>query len=244
VAPEAEEAPISVEQGLARELGLALGDAVDFDVQGTPVKARVASLREVEWRRLEPNFFIVFPAGVLEAAPRFHVAAVKAATPADSARIQRAVVEQCPNVSAIDLSLVMQTVDGILGKVEAVVRLLALVTGGTGLLVLAGAMLAGRHQRQREGALLRTLGGTRWQLSVAQGTEHAVVGVLAALLGCALAAAANAVLANRVFRLSPAWPWETMVGAVFVAGALTLLVGWLANRGASKQTPLEVLRGE
>ena len=79
--------PVSVESSLAKDLQLQLNDALVFDVQGVPVNAYVGSLREVEWQRMQPNFFIVFPAGVLEPAPKTFVAAVHAASPAESARL-------------------------------------------------------------------------------------------------------------------------------------------------------------
>ena len=73
-------------------------------VQGVPMRTKVGSVRAVEWRRLEPNFFVVFPEGVLESAPKFYVAAVRAADAAHSARVQRAVVAAFPNITAIDLA--------------------------------------------------------------------------------------------------------------------------------------------
>ncbi len=123
-------------------------------------------------------------------------------------------------------------------------RILALVTGGTGLLVLAGAMLSGRYQRLRETVLLRTLGSSRRQLLLIQATEYTILGVLSALLGCGLAAIANALLATYVFKLSPAWPWATLPVAIGLTGGLTLLIGWIANRGLASQSPLAILREE
>ena len=50
-----------------------VGDELVFDVQGVPIKTRIASLREIDWKRFQTNFFVVFPAGVLETAPTFNV---------------------------------------------------------------------------------------------------------------------------------------------------------------------------
>ena len=183
LAPGMAVAPISVEKGLADDLQLKLGDEVDWDVQGLVIRTRVASLRAVEWRRLEPNFFVVFPEGVLEAAPKFYVAAVRAAGPTGSANLQRAVVKAFPNVTAIDLALVLATLDGIFSKVTFVIDFMALFTVVTGMIVLVGAVFNGRHQRRRETVLLRTLGATRRQLARIQLVEYAVLGALAALVG-------------------------------------------------------------
>jgi len=244
VAPSTQIVPVSVEQGLADEMRLKLGDEIDWDVQGVTIRSRVASLRAVEWRRLEPNFFVVFPEGVLENAPKFYVAAARAQTGAASAALQRAVVRDFPNVTAIDLALVLATVDGVLAKVSFVIEFMALFTLATGLLVLACAVINGRYQRRLETVLLRTLGATRSQVARIQLVEYAVLGGLAASVGALLALVASGLLAHFVFQTSPAAPPLALVLSVAVVSGLTLLVGRLADRGLLEQPPLEVLRAE
>jgi putative ABC transport system permease protein len=244
VEPGVEEVPISMEVGLVRDLQLKLGDKMEFDVQGVPLKARLTSIREVEWRRMEPNFFVLFPEGVLEAAPKFFVAATRVATPADSARVQRAVVAGIPNVSAIDLALILQTLDSVFSKIQFVVQFMALFTVATGVIVLAGAVMSGRFQRLRETVLLRTLGANRHQLVQIQLVEYAILGLLAALVGCGLALLANGLLAAFVFKTVGAFPLSTLLGAVVAVMVVTLATGLLANRGVADHPPLEILRQE
>jgi putative ABC transport system permease protein len=229
---------------LFKEMGLKLGDEIEWDVQGVPMRTKVGSVRAVEWRRLEPNFFIVFPEGVLEPAPKFHVAAVRAADAEHSARVQRAVVAAFPNVTAIDLALVMQTVDGIFKKVSFAIEFMAAFTVLTGVIVLVGAVLTGRYQRIRETVLLRTLGATRRQLIQIQLVEYTILGVLAAIVGGALAVVGNALLAKFIFRITPSVsPLVLIVGTLAVC-AVTILTGLLTNRGITNHPPLEVLRQE
>jgi putative ABC transport system permease protein len=237
-------APISVEEGLVRDLGLHLGDEIGWDVQGVPVRSRVASVRRVEWRRLEPNFFVVFPAGVLDGAPKSYVAAVRAADSADSARLQRLVAAALPSVTAIDLSLLLQTLDAIFAKVAFAVDFMAFFTVATGLMVLAGAVVAGRYQRIREAVLLRTLGATRRQLDRIRLVEYTVLGVLSAGLGILLALGANALLAHFFFATAPAAPAAPLLAAFGLVPAVTLATGWLAARAAAGRPPLEALRLE
>ncbi len=244
VAPDTAVVPVSLERGIARDLQLGLGDTLEFNVQGVTVEARVASLREVEWRRLEPNFFLVFPEGVLEGAPKFFVAATRAANPAESARLQQAVVARIPNASAIDLTLVLQTLDGIVSKIQWVVQFMALFTVATGVIVLAGAVLSGRYQRLRETVLLRTLGASHGQLVRIQLVEYAILGALAAAVGCGLAIVGGQLLARFVFEAPPVVPPVTLVSAFAAVIGLTLLTGLLANRGVASHPPLEVLRQE
>lgn len=236
--------PISLEEGLAKDLEMGPGDEMEFDVQGVPVTARVTSLRRVEWRRMSPNFFVVFPEGVLEGAPKFYVVAAKAAGPAESARIQQAVVSAFPNVSALDLALVLQTLDGIFSKVQFVVQFMSLFTVATGVIVLAGAVATGRFQRMRETVLLRTLGASRAQLVQIQLVEYAVLGLLGALVGGGLAYGAGAALAVWVFKAPVILPVMPLLGAVGTVMVLTMATGWLSGRGITRHPPLEVLRQE
>ncbi len=245
VPPGAALVPVSVEQSLAKDLGLVVGDEIEFDVQGVPIKTVVGSLREVDWRQMSPNFFIVFPEGVLEPAPKFHVMAVRAADTAQSARVQQAVVQQHPNVSAIDLALIMQTIDGVYTKASFVVEFLALFTVVTGVVVLAGAVLIGRHQRVRESVLLRTLGATKRQVNLIMLAEYLALGTLGAAVGAVLAIGANWGLAKFIFKMN----WVTPAPEVLVLGwaavsIVTVVTGLLSSRGICDHPPLEVLRQE
>jgi putative ABC transport system permease protein len=242
--PAAGPVPISVEEGLARDLQLHLGDEVGWDVQGLPVRTRVGSIRAVEWRRLEPNFFIVFPEGVLEGAPKTFISAVRAASPAASGNVQRAVVDAFPNVTAIDLALVVETLDGIFSKVAFAVQFMALFTVATGLIVLAGAILTGRHQRIRETVLLRALGATRRQVAQIHLVEYAVLGSQAAVVGALLAVAGNALLARFVFHVEARASVGEVAAAVAAVACLTVSTGFAAGRGVADHPPLEILRQE
>lgn len=244
VKPGEPRVPISMEEKLAKDLQLGLGDEVGFDVQGVPLTAFVASLRTVEWQRLAPNFFVVFPEGVLEPAPKTFVAAVRAATPVDSARVQQAVAKEFPSVSTLDLALIMQTFDSLFAKVAFVITFMAGFTVVTGVIVLAGAILTGRYQRIRETVLLRTLGATQRQLTRIMLVEYAVLGVLAAVTGGGLAVTANVLLAKFVFKTSVALPPLVLLASIAGAVGVTLVTGLVTNRGVTNYPPLEVLRQE
>ncbi len=239
-----EPVPISMERDLARRLDLSLGDELVFDVQGIQVPCTVASLREVDWRRLSPNFFVVFPMGAIEAAPAIHALVTRIESSEESARLQREVGGQFPNVSAVDLTLVLQTVDGILEKIAQVIRFMALFTVGTGLLVLTGAIASGRQQRLQESILLRTLGATRGQIQRILAAEYALLGVLAALNGIVLANIAAWAVCRWVFEVPFTFLPLPMLAALGLVSVITLLAGLLGNRRILDRPPLEVLRVE
>ncbi len=236
--------PISIEQGLAKDLKVGLGDELEWDVQGVPMRTRVASLREVEWRRMSPNFFVLFPTGVLEAAPKFHVLAARAADPDQNARVQRAVAAAFPNVSILDLGLVIESLDAVFAKAELAVRFIALFTLATGGVVLAGALAAGREQRVREAVLLRTLGASGRQVRVALVTELTALGLVAGATGATLALGGGAAVAVFVFEAAPTLPWGPLAGTTAGMVALTVATGWATQRGVAGRPPLEVLRAE
>jgi len=244
VTPDMDVIPISLEDGVARQMRVELGDEIVWDVQGVPVKTRVASLRSVDWRRVQPNFFVVFPTGILEEAPSFYIMVSKVADAAQSAALQREIVKQFPNVSTIDLTLIVRTIDAIVDKIAFVVRFMALFTVLTGLLVLAGAILTGRFQRMQESVLLRTLGASRRQIQQILLAEYLALGGLAALTVIALSVGATWALARFVFNTKFALELPVLLIALLIVCLLTTITGMLASRGVGSHPPLEVLRRE
>jgi putative ABC transport system permease protein len=234
--------PVSLEEGLAKDLRVGLGDELGLDVQGVLVQARITSLRKVDWRRFNLNFFMVFPPGVLEGAPGFHVLTTRVPVGMSSGDLQRALVQKFPNVTAIDLTLILATIRGMLDKISRVVAVLAGFTVAAGLPILIGTLLNGRDQRLRESVLLRTLGASARQVRVILMIEYAALGALSALAGVLLAVAANAALALFVFD-GPPWPDPLLLAVAFAAAVGLALLGGLAlSRGVCRYPPLEILR--
>ncbi len=236
--------PISLDEEIARDLGTKLGDELVFDVQGVPIKTKLASTRTIDWKRFQTNFFVVFPAGVLENAPTFHVLVSRVATPADSAKLQSAIVAKFPNVAAIDLTSVIQTVDSILSKVAIVIRVMSLFTVGAGVIVLASTIWSGRYQRLQESILLRTLGASRMQIWKILCAEYFLLGLFASVTGIVLALLASWGLAKFVFKLGYAPSILPLFVAAGAVSALTVAVGLIASRGVGSAPPLEILRAE
>ncbi len=234
--------PLSLEEKIAADLRVNLGDELVLDVQGVPIRARVTSLRRVDWSRFNLNFFMIFPPGVLESAPGFHVITTRVPPGTSSGDLQRTLVRQFPNVSAIDLTMVLETVRGILEKISRVISVLAGFTVLAGLPILVGTLLNGRDQRLRESILLRTLGASASQVRTILIIEYATLGALSALAGLLLALAANTALAVFVFK-APPWPDPLLVVSAFVATtALAILGGLALSRGVCRHPPLEILR--
>ena len=235
---------ISVEQDLARELGVGVGDEIVWDVQGIALPSRVTSLREVTWGRFEPNFFVVFPSSALLRAPQTFVVLTRIGSPAERGRFQRRLAERFSNVSTLDLSMLQESLERLVDRVALAIRFMALFSLGVGALVLVGALATSRFQRIREGALLRTLGATRSQILRVVLAEYLSLGLLASSVALVLAAIAGWALARFVFDGRFSLPLLPMTGLTLSIVALTVLVGLANSRDVIRRTPLEVLREE
>ena len=235
---------ISVERDYIERLKLNVGDTLTFNVQGAPIPTIVGGTREVNWNRVQTNFLIVFPKGVLEQAPQFHVLMTRVPNTQASAIFQRQLVQQYPNVSAIDLGLILQTIDEILDKISFVIQFMALFSIITGLLVLGSSVIISKYQRMQESVLLRTLGASRRQILRITFIEYLLLGLLAALSGIVLSVFSTWALAYFVFEIPYApnvWP---LLVVIVVVTTLTILIGLFNSRDVLVRPPLEVLRAE
>ncbi|MFN7280586.1 MAG: ABC transporter permease [bacterium] len=233
---------ISVEEGLAKRNGIRIGDTLTFDVQGAPMATIVGSLRQVEWNRIQTNFLVLFPAGVLEKAPKFHVLVSRVESPEHSARYQQAVVKAFPNVSIIDLGLVLDVVSALLDKIGFVIRFMALYCMATGIVVLIASVLISKYQRIRESVLLRTIGASRRQILAITAIEYLMLGALAALTGILLAMGGSWILAEQVFDTTFRPDWLPVLGVFAGVCLLTVGIGMTNSRQVVNRPPLEVLR--
>ncbi|HVE77434.1 MAG TPA: FtsX-like permease family protein [Gemmatimonadaceae bacterium] len=234
----------SWERDVARELGLALGDVVTWDVQGVPVASRVTSFREVNWARFEPNFFVVFEPRALAAAPAQFVILARSPSDSTTGRLQRAVVARFPNVSTLDLTLIQATIAGIVEKVTSAIRFMALLSLGLAVPVLFSAVAATRRERVREGVLLKTLGATRRQIGRILLAEYAALGALGSVAGVLLSLAAAWALTRFVFEGTYRPSFSPAAAVVAGMTGLAVAIGVLTGRDVFRETPLAALRAE
>jgi putative ABC transport system permease protein len=237
--------PISMEREMAHEeLNVGVGDTLTFNVQGRPIKTYLSSLRTVDWQRMGTNYFVVFPEGALERAPQTHVLLSRASDEDMSAAVQRSVVQQYPNVSAIDLSLILSTFQDLFGRLSYVIRFMALFSVFTGLIVLAGAVVVSRYQRAEESVLLKTLGASRNTVQKIMTVEYLFLGTFAAATGLLLALAAAWSLSYFVFNGPFVGAPLVLLGAFGAAVVVTIGIGLWNSRGLYDRPPMDVLRAE
>ena len=234
--------PVSISAEIAQDMRVSVGDSITWNVQGQMVRTRVAAIREVDWARFEPNFFAVFPTAALRDAPHSVVVLTRADDAGTRARLQRSIAQRYSNVTSYDVALLQRTVERVFSRVSIAIRFMAALSLATGALVLLGAVAAGRLERIREGALLKTLGATRRQLTRILLTEYLALGLLAGLMGVGLSIGGGWAMTHFVFELDYTVPLLPLAAVLVATAALVAVVGMLASREVFRRTAVEVLR--
>ena len=244
VPPNTEVIPISLADNVANDALVKLGDTLLFNVQGKMMTTVVGNIRQVDWARMQLNFSIVFPNGVLEKAPQFHVVTTNAPDKASSANLQRELVKKFPNISIIDLRQVVTLVENILDKISWVITFMAFFSILTGIIVLIGSVRNSKYQRIRESVLLRTLGAQSKQILKINALEYLFLGVLGSGVGVLLSLLSSFLLAYFIFDTPfiPSWvPFLVVLPGITL---LVLAIGLFNSRGVLNSPPLQVLRKE
>ncbi|UJH92172.1 ABC transporter permease [Antarcticibacterium sp. 1MA-6-2] len=236
--------PISISDNFADDAKVSVGDRVTFNVQGVLLKTIVGSVRTVDWSRMQMNFSIVFPVGVLEEAPQFRVLTTNIPGENASAELQQELVRKFPNVTIIDLRQVLTVIEGLLDKISWLINFMAFFSILTGIIVLLGAVRTSKYQRIRESVLLRTIGAKSEQILKILALEYFYLGVLGALSGILLSLISSQFLAWYLFDTPfvPSWvPFLVLFPGIVI---LVLIIGLSNSLSVIKSPPLEVLRKE
>jgi putative ABC transport system permease protein len=231
---------LSVEEGLAEELGLKLGDTLGFDMAGVTVSGRITSLRKVDWGSMRVNFFVVFPMASMPDVPATYISAYRVAD--QDKRFDNALVRQFPNITNVDMSQTIAQVQRVLGQVIRAVEFLFAFALAAGLVVLLATITATRGEREREFAVLRAVGAGSKLLRSVQRIELLGVGLLAGFLASLVAMGVGWALARYAFEF--AWQpslWVPLGGSA-AGGLLALSAGWWGLRSVLRTPVVETLR--
>ena len=230
----------SVEEGLAKTLGIKLGDSLTFTISGKETQVRVSSLRKLEWDSMRVNFFVLMPPGVIDDAPASYITSFH--LPADKAELGRDLVARFPNVTLIDVDMVLKQIQAVMEQVSSAVLFIFVFTLLAGGVVLYSALMTAFDERRYELSVMRALGAQRRQLRQSLLTELLVVGAIAGLIAAFGASALGQLLARQIFQMElPLNLWLPLQAAIVGAG-LAVSVGWLAIRQLLRAPPLLALR--
>ena len=242
---------VSVEEGLAKTLGLKLGDSLRFDIAGQTSEARITSLRKVDWGSMHVNFFVMYPVAQLAAdMPVSFISAFRAPEPAPQTAsgqgrppsFDNALVKAFPNITNVDMSSTLAQVQGVLDQVIRAVEFLFGFTLAAGLVVLFAAITATREERAREFAIMRAVGARGSLLRQVQRAELAGVGLLAGFLASVVALAVGWALARYVFDFSWTGSWTVPLFGSLAGAILALAAGWWGLRAVLNTPVVETLR--
>ncbi len=242
--PKTDVVGVTISEGMHENLRVDVGDSLTFNVQGVPIRAIISGIRKVEWSNDPPNFIFVFPAGILEAAPQIFVTTTFISDNAKATVFQRELVTAFPNVSLVDLRLVLGTIRQLFDKLGLVVRFLALFSILTGLVVLAGAVSNSKYARLKENVLLRTLGASASFINKITWVEYFYLGTMAALTGVVLSLLSGWLLTTFFFEIAFSSDLLELLIIFFSIVLVTMGIAWLNLRKVLNTPPLQVLRKE
>ena len=231
---------ISIESGMAERLNLAVGDTLGFQIGDQTIAARITSIRSVKWDSMQPNFFVIFAPGQLDALPASSIASVY--VPPNASGMLPGFVKAFPGVTVLALDKLIANIEAVFDQIIGAIQLLLGFLLAAGMAVVIATLLASLDARQQEAVLLRTLGAQRAYLAKGLWSEFLALGLLAGLLASACAEIAMALISDRLFEL-PArlHPWLWLV--LPLAGALLVgMSGWLTTRHITRVPPMQSIR--
>jgi putative ABC transport system permease protein len=234
------EEEISLEEDIAKTIGIHVGDTLTYDIAGSVFSAKVTSLRKVNWDSFRVNFFVVTPPGVLEQYPASYVTSFY--LPSMHVELTNQLVKEFPNLLVLDVAAILTQVQKMIEQVTKAVEFVFLFTLLAGLAVLYAAIVSTQDERIQEAAIFRTLGARRRQLARAWAAEFAILGGLAGFFAAAGASALGYVVAEYALNLTytfNSWIWLIGIGA---GAAGVTLAGLLGTRAALSTPPLMTLR--
>ena len=233
---------LSVEEGIAKTLGIKLGDALTYDVAGSRFTAKVTSLRKVEWDSMKVNFFVITTPELLQDFPASHLSSFY--LPPEKVKVGDELSRAFPNLLLIDTGAVIAQVRGIMDQIAQTVSAVFLFTLLTGLAVLYAALLSTQDERSHEAAILRTLGADSRYLRRLHLSEFAVLGGLSGMFAAGGAVLLGWVLARFVLEIPASF--DPLIWLVGIGGGIMIvtLSGWLATRKLIQRPPLRILAAD
>lgn len=220
---------ISIEQDLAKTLGIRLGDQLTFDVAGSPLTLTVTSLRKVDWDTMRANFFAVTPPGVLNHYPASYISSFH--LPLGSDKSLNQLIRDYPNFTVIDIEALMQQVRGIMQKMSSTIQYVFAFSLIAGIAVLYAALVATRDERVAEATLLRVFGASRRQVGIAYVAEFACIGLIAAFVATLAANALAYYMSVNVLDIPFQFNAPLAISTMLISATVIPLAAWFGLRG-------------
>jgi len=234
--------PVSLSENQAKNMKVEIGDEFSFNVSGAILNCKLASIREVDYTKIQTNFTVLFPKGVLESAPQNFVIVSRVNSREESAAFQNQMVNKFPNISVIDLDQVLKTANEVLGKISFVISFLAMLCLITGFLVLISAINNTKYERVNEGILLKTLGAVKSKIIVINTVEYFLIGLFAVLAGAIISVGSAWAISVFALKIEFTLALIPLLSISTLVIVMITLFGYLNALPIAKKPSLSILR--
>ena len=219
---------VSIESNIAERLEIKLGDNLTFTLGSDEFTVPVTSIREVNWQSRQLNFIMVFNQSVLEKFPTTSISAWSISAQ-DRDLVYRFMAD-FPTITLMDFAAIMAQLNNIIEQVSVAIQLILILVVLAGSLVLIAQVQASMEERERELAILRTLGASGKLLRNSVLYEFVALGAIAGLMASIGMEIAVYILQSQVFNMPGSFHfqyWLVGVGAgAFFVGLIGMLSCW------------------
>lgn len=233
---------ISVEKRYAERVGLKLNDIVSFDVQGLELKARVGSLRRVRWTSFQPNFFILFPAGVLEEAPQIFLTSVSSYNTDLIQKFQLQVADQLKNISIIDVATTVKNSIEYIDQMSLALQFMAWLALLVGLFVFVVLLNTQIRERLSEMNLLQILGAAQTEILKMLTLQFALLIVVSVFFGILAGAFTAWLIISYFFDIGVVYDTTSLFSLLLVLIPVCALALWGGLRPLKSLNPMDLIR--
>ena len=251
ISEEDEKFEFSMEQEVAKQLGVTLGDVIEFSVGGIKFSATLTSIRSVDWQSMKPNFYIVFRQGMLDRFSPNWITSLRELdsppTQAEASVVQNTsfvnkIIRQYPAAVVLELGQIVEQIRTVISRVTQGLEMILVLVLACGALVLFAAIGVSFDERLRENAVLRTLGSSRKIIIGALTTEFFALGLTAGMIASIGAEATLYFVQLKVLSMQPSLHPQLWLLGVSLGVTLITFLGLLRSREIITVPPLQSLR--
>ncbi|MBF6603054.1 MAG: FtsX-like permease family protein [Sphingorhabdus sp.] len=232
---------VSVDEEQAAALGLNVGDSLTVSLLGVEIKARVASLRKINWRNFGFNYVLVFPPNVLANTPH-NVAATIQLDEAKEDGLLQSLPDAFPSISMVKVKEIASQIGTILDQMATAIASAASIAIFSGIAVLIGAIAASRQSRIYDSVILKLLGATRAQILSAQAIEYAALALILSAVALGLGLFAGWFVITQIFEFTWQPDWMIVMLTLAIGAVMTLGIGLLGSIPVLSAKPARALR--
>lgn len=235
---------VSMDRKLARGMGIGIGDRVSVNLLGKEIEAKITNLRDVNYISFQINFALILSPGAMEKIPATYIATVRVAGAKNEAALIREIARTYPNISAVRIQDSIDQISEMVSHIAFALRLCALVTLVSGVLVLASALAATLDARVYDMVLLKVLGARKSDIIKMFLAEWMLLAGLTALIACVLGMGGAWLILKQLDWVQ----FQVLPGAIFMTVALAIafvtLTGFVIHTRIFNTRASSVLRNE